>query len=122
MSPALLEERVERFQDMIASTERVGVSDFSRSKAWRDRLPQMGCFEVVDRADTVGYMLSPAYAKAIGERLADLEEQLERAQIAAMFKAREGYTNVLSGADLEAAVSRAFDDRIDGLLEVVHGG
>lgn len=122
MSPALLEERVEKFQDMIASPARVGVSDFSRSKAWRERLPEMGCFEVVDRADTVGYMLSPAYAEAIGERLADLEEQLERAQIAAMFKAREGYTDFRSGADLAEAAMRSFNERIDDLMAVVHDG
>ena len=109
MSPALVEERVDRFQGMLVPIERVGVSEFARSKDWRDRLPLDGCFEVVDRTGVVGYMLDPSYARALNDRILDLESQLERSQIAAMFKARAGRVNVKTGDELACDALSYFD-------------
>lgn len=122
MSPTVVEEKIEKFQSMVGSSERIGVSEFARSTSWRDRLPEAGCFEVVDRSGkVVGYVLAPDYAVALNERMIDLEEQAERAQIAAMFNAREGYTDVKTGADLKAGAFDYFDKNIDALLEIVDG-
>lgn len=38
-----------------------------------------------------------------------------------MFNAREGYTDVKTGADLEAGALDYFDKNIDALLEIVDG-
>ena len=122
MSPAVIEEKIEKFRSMVGSSERVGVSEFARSKSWRDRLPEAGCFEVVDRSgNVVGYVLAPDYAVALNERMADLEEQAERVQIAAMFKAREDYTNIKTGVELKAGALDYFDKNIDALMEIIDG-
>lgn len=122
MSPALLEdEKVERFQDIVNPTERIGVSEFARSRTWRDRLPQTGCLEVVDRGGVVGYMLDPSYARAISAHVADLEMALERAQIAAMLHAREDRSDAKSGTELREAALAAFDRRADELAGIIDG-
>ena len=121
MIPAVLEEKVWRFQDMVGSSERVGVSEFARTKAWRDRLPAVGCFEVVDRNGVVGYLLAPEYATALSDKISELEEQTERAQIAAMFKARSKSENVLTGAELNSAALAYFDENAAALREIING-
>lgn len=122
MSPSVMEEKIDKFQTMVGSSERVGLSEFARSKSWRDRLPEAGCFEVVDRTgNVVGYVLAPDYAVALNKRMIDLEEQVERTQIAAMFKVREGYTDLKTGADLKAGALDYFDKNIDALIEIVDG-
>lgn len=122
MSSMLLEEKVERFQDMVGSTVRVGVSEFARSKAWRERLPEAGCFEVIDRGGVVGYMLAPDCATALNDHITALEQQLEQAQVAAMFTARQDYSAPQTGEQLQASVRKAFDERADALMELVDAG
>lgn len=122
MSTIAADKMVERFQDAIDPIERIGVSEFARCKTWRDRLPDIGCFQITDRNGVVGYVLAPEYAEAINEKMIELEEQAERAQIEAMFEARAGYTNVLEGKELKTAALDYFDKHADELLEVVNGG
>ncbi len=122
MSSALVEERVDRFQGMLASAERVGVSEFARSKDWRDRLPIDGCFEVIDRAGIVGYMLDPAYARALNDKILDLESQLERSQIAAMFQTRANRVDVKTGDGLTGDALSYFDAHADELTGIIDGG
>lgn len=121
MSPAVLDEKVEKFQDMLGSTKRVGVSEFARSKSWRDKLPETGCFEVVDRSGVVGYMLAPDYAEAINDKIINLQEQVEKAQIFAMFLAREDRTNLETGAALTKSALSYFDETADELMGIING-
>lgn len=121
MSPVALEQKVEKFQDMMGATERVGVTEFARSKEWRKRLPVAGCFEVVDRGGVVGYMLAPDYAEAISERIAQLEMQAEQLQIAQMFKAREDRVDMKTGDDLKESALSYFDENAARLREIIDG-
>lgn len=50
-----------------------------------------------------------------------LEEQAERAQIAAMFKARSKCENVLTGAELNSAALTYFDKNVAALREIIDG-
>ncbi|NHM15767.1 hypothetical protein GMI69_03650 [Eggerthellaceae bacterium zg-887] len=106
---------------MVETAERVGVSEFARSKSWRDKLPGTGCFEVVDRGNVIGYLLAPDYAEALSGRITELEEQVERAQIAAMFSARAERDNPQTGTDLKEAALAYFDANADALKDVVNG-
>lgn len=122
MSPAVIESKIEKFQSVIGAGERVGVSEFARSKSWRSKLSESGCFEVVDRGGSVvGYVLAPDYATALNERLTDLEEQVEKAQIAAMFEARSDYTDIETGEKLKTEALGYFDKNIDALMEIANG-
>lgn len=122
MSPMVAAEKVEKFRGMVVAPERVGVSEFARSKSWREKLLSVGCFEVVDRSGVVGYMIAPDYAEALNDRLAELEERLERAQVAAIFEARNDRMHVEMGADLKTDALTYFEENADALLEIVHDG
>lgn len=50
-----------------------------------------------------------------------LEEQTERAQIAAMFKARSKRENVLTGVELNSAALTYFDKNVAALREIING-
>lgn len=121
MSFAVADNMVERFQDAISSVERIGVSEFARSKSWREKLPTAGCFEVTDRNGVVGYMLAPEYAKAINVKMLELEAQAEKAQIDAMFAARADYDEIKEGQELVTAALNYFDENIEELLGAVDG-
>ena len=116
------EERIDRFQNMMGNAERMGVSEFARSKTWRDRLPATGCFEVVDRGGVVGYMLAPDLATALNARIWQLEEQLEQAQIAAMFSARADRTNIMGGEALQDEAVSYLDAHADAIMQLVEQG
>ena len=119
MSPTMREEVIERFQDLVNSPVRIGVSEFARSKVWRDQLPQMGCFEVVDRNGVIGYMMDTDYALALNDKINELERQVEQAQIDAMFKARADRVDVKSGEDLKQEALAYFDENADALMGII---
>lgn len=61
-------------------------------------------------------MLAPDFAAALNEKLAQPEEEAEESQIAAMFEARENYTDVRTGDLLKAGALGYFDDNADALV------
>lgn len=121
MLSAALDIKVDKFKNMVGSTKRIGVSELARSKSWRDTLPERGCFEVVDRSGVVGYMLAPDYAEALSEKLTELEEQIEKNQIAAMFKARKDRTNIKTGSELKHDALTYFDNASGRLAKIING-
>ena len=74
--------------------------------------------EVTDRGDTAAWLLSDEDMKAILDGYTYLEEELESAKIAAMFKVREG-SSIKSGAELEAAAMSAFAARKQELRSII---
>ena len=121
MSPSTIDAKIEEFKAVANKGSRMGVSEFSRSKLWRKTLTEIGCFEVVERGEVVGYMLAPEFASAISDRLTSLEEQLEQLQISAMFSSRVEYAAVSSGEELVSAVDDVLDARLDSLMGIAHG-
>lgn len=123
MTNLLSNTPTQKFARMVNSGDKIGVSEFSRSKAWRAKLRKKGCFEIIDRGETVGYLLSPEYAKTISDKIVEAEalaEAEERAAALAMFDARQDRNNLLTGKALENAVEQAFSERIDALMDVVN--
>lgn len=114
-------ETLTSFQSMIEPGTRVGVTEFSRGKEWRKMLPSAGCFEVVDRNETVGFFLDPEFARSIGEQLAILEEQLENAQIEALYEARKNFGPFLKGKDLKDSALAILDAHKSEIMEFVNG-
>lgn len=121
MSPESAMEKVWKFQTMVGSTRRVGVSELAKTKAWRNELKEDGCFEVVDRGGLVGYMLSPDCATAMSERIDQLEMRLEQLQIEAMFKTRKCCSNAKTAPSLSVGAIEYFDKSIDDMLELING-
>ena len=119
MTSITIEEKVGKFQNVVGSTSRIGVSEFARSREWRDWLREVGCFEVVDRNGVVGYMLAPDYAQALSTRIANLEEQEERAAISAMLEARKDRTEFVTGEELENGALAYLDEHLDEMTEAL---
>ena len=110
MSPYEVLERAGSVRDRVSGRPRISVTELSRSKDWRDRLPKVGAIEITDRGDTAGWLLSAQDMEAIIEGYSYLEEEVERAQIAAIFGARRG-SRPLSGEALKDAVGNSFEVR-----------
>ena len=121
MSPAAIEEKVSAFQSAVNPTNRIGVSEFARSREWREQLPEVGCLEVVDRNGVVGYLLAPDYAQALSARISELEEREEQASIAAMFRTRERCSNLETGEELRKSVRSRAAERAEELAAIVNG-
>ncbi len=114
------EKKIDKFQSMVETTERVGVSEFSRSKDWRKKLPKAGCFAVEDRSGIIGYMLSPDYASAVSDQITALEQAVEAMQIEAMFNARTDRDDVKTGQELNRSALDYFSENADALIETVN--
>ncbi|MBQ9042578.1 MAG: hypothetical protein IJ111_07155 [Eggerthellaceae bacterium] len=92
----------------------------ARGKDWRERLPEEGVIEITDRGGTAGWLLSDEGMRALVEGYAYLEEEVERAQIAAMFEARRD-SRPLTGEELESAVLETYRARKDELRGIIDG-
>ena len=121
MAPYEVLERVGNVRDRVTGRPRISVTELSRSKDWRDRLPEVGVIEITDRGDTAGWLLSAQDMEAIIEGYSYLEEEVERVQIAAIFGARED-SRPLSGDALKDAVRESFEARRGELRGVVDAG
>ena len=53
-----IKERAEALREISTPGSRIGLTELSRSNAWRKALEQRGLLEIVDRADTAGYLVS----------------------------------------------------------------
>lgn len=109
MAPYEVLDRAGSVRDRVSSRPRISVTELSRSKDWRDKLPEVGVIEITDRGDTAGWLLSTQDMEAIIEG-SYLEEEVERPQIAAIFGAREG-SYPLSGRALKDVVRDSFKVR-----------
>ncbi len=117
--PITAEMPVDLFHVIAARPARVPVTEIARGKDWRRMLPEQGCLEIVDRNDTVGFVLSPDYAKYIGERIDQLQEDLEQAELEDLFRVRDSYGEAVSGEELRLAARALFDENstaIEGYL------
>lgn len=121
MTPSLLEKKVHTFKSTVGSGRRIGVSELARSKEWRDELGSDGCLEVVDRTETVGYVMDASYADALVAYIDSLEHELEQAHIRELFALRRQASQPLSGAELTAAALAELDRREPAIREFLDG-
>lgn len=115
------DEKVAEFQAAVGSARSVGISEFARTKTWREKLPELGCLEIVGRGGAIGYLLDPAYARAVSSRISELEDELDRAQVAAIVEARKNRSGLKSGAELEKAAREYLDAHGEEIERVIDG-
>lgn len=121
MTPSLLEDKIHAFKTTVRGSRRIGVSELARSKEWRDELDSDGCLEVVDRTETVGYVMDASYANALASYIDDLERELEQAHVRELFELRRQASQPLSGAGLAAAALAEFDQNEPAIREFLDG-
>ncbi len=118
MVPYATLDRAGCIRDSVLGRSRISATDLARSKDWRERLPEENVIEITDRGGTAGWLLSDESMRALVEGYAYLEEEVERAQIAAMFGARRN-SKPLSDDELQAAVVKTHRARKDELRKIV---
>ena len=83
-----IKERAEALREISTPGSRIGLTELSRSNAWRKALEQRGLLEIVDRADTAGYLVSVDSLNEMLDVINALESEVERLTIQQMFTAR----------------------------------
>ena len=118
MAPLDTIDRASAIGRRVAGDVRISVTELSRGNEWRAQLPVAGVIEITDRGDTAGWLLSDEDMRSLVESIALLEEELERAQIATLFKSREN-SKPQTGKALKNAANKAFAARKSQLREIV---
>ena len=93
----------ERVQDAFAGSRkanRIGLSEFSHGRKWRDDLNDVSILEIIDRTETAGWLISADALESLVDRIDELEEELEHARLAAIFAARADRTSWKEGDEL----------------------
>ena len=119
MSPALAASRVAEIRSVIHDDRRVSLTDFSRGRAWRDKLAANGILELQDRSERIAWVVSEQDMTQIVDYIAELEEQMERDSAEAMVRTREGREDWKGGPELAEAALKSFEQRKDALMAAV---
>ena len=114
-------ERIGAMREASRGRARISVTDLARGNEWRTELPEVGVMEVTDRGETAAWLLSDEDMRSLMEGYSLLEEELEQAQIAAIFAAREEYRDLRSGDDLRDTALAVLDARSDEFMELANG-
>ena len=104
---AQVAERVKGAYTGSRRASRIGLSDFSHGRKWRDDLGKASVIEIVDRTETAGWLVSDEGMASLVGRIEALEDELEQARLSALFAARAGRADWKSGAELADAAKKS---------------
>lgn len=124
VQPLPTDAATKRVQDAYAGARnatRIGLSDFSHGRKWREDLAQAELIEIVDRTETAGWLISDNSLALLMERIENLEEELEQMHIEAIFAARASRNNWLEGEDLAKAAKKSAKQRRNAIEKAVRG-
>lgn len=99
---------------------RIGLSDFSHGRKWRDELVSSPILEIVDRAETAGWLISDDGLGSLVRRIEELEEEIEQARLAAIFAARSSRDTWLERDDLAAAAKASARARREAIEDAAN--
>lgn len=119
MSPYDVFKRADALRDRVAKRPRVTMTELARSKAWREELDSSGVVEVTDRGETAAWIVSDDEMQALMEAYTLMEEQSERASLAAMLEARKNDVAV-SGEELKRGALAALEKHLDEWQRIAH--
>lgn len=122
MAPAEVIERLDGLKKASKPVGHITVTDLARSKEWRTELPKVGVMEITDRGQTAGWLVSEEDIEAIVYAVIDLQEELEKASMEAMFQTRphDDLESWKSGKELESEALAYFDEHGEEIMAVVH--
>jgi len=92
--------QVDEIRSAVTLTPRIGVTELGRSTGWRDQLKDHAILEIVERADTVGYLISYRGMIDLLDEMEALEEAADQASVAAMVEVRGSAGHALAGEEL----------------------
>lgn len=101
---------------------RIGLSDFSHGRKWRDDLAEKGVLEIVDRSETAGWLVSDESMGSLVDRIGTLEDELEQARLEVLFAARAHRDSWMQGEELAEAAKASARKRRKSIEEAARGG
>ena len=99
---------IDKVNKLKTGKSRLGLTDLTRSKAWRQTLDENDILEVVDRTETAAFILSPETLDSITTYIEALEEELEEIRIDALFDTRKNLNDWTSGEELAQKAIESF--------------
>lgn len=120
MSPAIL-ERVSKIEKQAQPTNRVSLTDLSRSRKWREDLFEYGIIEVVDHSETAAWLLSDSDMSLLLGTIDSLLEEVEALQVNALIDARSQRTDWQSGDKLANKAKASLKKRRAAMEKVLDG-
>ena len=108
-------------RNSISSDCRIGLTEFTRSKKWRNDLHNHDVIEIVDHTETVGFLISPEGMHSLAASFDKLEEEIERAQIDALFANRQDLGDWSSGKELAQKAKGSLKMRTEAVRELLDG-
>ena len=111
--------RAADIRSKIHDNSRVTLTDFARNKEWRAKLAENGVLELLDRNGRIAWIVSEQDMTQMVDRIAELEEQMERESIAAMLTARADRENWMSGSNLAEAAIESLERRREALVSAI---
>ena len=106
----------------ISGDRRVSLSEFTRGKGWRAKLADNAFMEVQEHSERIGWLISEDGMADFVEYVSELEEKVERAEVAAIVESRRGHENWMSGAAGAEAAKAFFAENVERLMGAVDAG
>ncbi|NMM98488.1 hypothetical protein [Bifidobacterium olomucense] len=117
-----IKERAEALREVATPGSRIGLTELSRSNAWRKTLAERGLLEIVDRTDTAGYLVSVESLNEMLDAINALESEVERFTMQQMFIARGDKEQWKTGADLSQSAQDSLSKRKEKVRAFLDGG
>ena len=114
-------ERISEVRSRLFDDSRVSVSDFARGREWRTKLQSNAFVELQEHGDRIAWVISEEGMKGVFDYIRELEEQVERASIRAMFETRKGQENWKTGEELKTDALAYFRAHEGELMKVANG-
>ena len=116
MAPDLLFQAESAYRH---ATNRIGLSDFSHGRKWREELAEVGIMEIADRADTAAWLMSDECLGTLVNRIDELEAEIESLQASALYSGRLRTAQWVSGDELASKAKESLLERLDAFKELV---
>ena len=107
----------ECLRTVVREAPRMGVTEFARSKAWRGDIAQHPVLEVLDRNETVAYVVSPQLMGQLLSLASNAEELADNLEAQRLFAERADRDDWRAGDDLAETAAKALDDLLDERLK-----
>ena len=117
-----IKERAEALREISTPGSRIGLTELSRSNAWRKALEQRGLLKIVDRADTAGYLVSVDSLNEMLDVINALESEVEHLTIQQMFTTRGDKEQWETGSELSQSAQESLKRRKEKIHAFLYGG
>ena len=97
----------------------LNVAQLSKATEWKETLKRMNSMQVLDHDKTAGILMSKDAYVAVMDYIDALEEDLDKAHVAALVSARQNMNDWTKGEDLAKKAEKSFLERSEHLKGLV---